>query len=70
MLLSIFYLMTSPRSVVKTVSKANMMTATIAEITMTTIVEFVTSLRVGHVTLRISRYTFFMYSIILFIMFF
>jgi hypothetical protein len=37
---------------------------------MTTMVEFVTSLRVGQVTLRISRYTLFMYSIILFNMFF
>jgi hypothetical protein len=37
--------------------------ATIAEMTMTTIVELTKSLRVGHVTLRISRYTFFMYVI-------
>jgi hypothetical protein len=62
--------MISPKIVVNTVSKANMMIATIAEMTMTTIVEFVTSLRVGQVTLRISRYTFLIYSIILFIMLF
>ena len=62
--------MISPKIVVNTVSKANMMIATIVEMTMTTIVEFVTSLRVGQVTLRISRYTFLIYSIILFIMLF
>ena len=58
----------NPNRVVNIVSSAKMMIATIAEMTTTTMVEFVTSLRVGHVTLRISRYTFFMYSIILFIM--
>jgi len=48
------YLSIKPNIEVKTVSSANMMTATIAEIMTTTIVELVISLRVGHVTLRIS----------------